>query len=897
MAGKETVTLYLITLYNSGAPLVIRGEFAAVADCKVVGERNAIDSMTFTIYPGNPGYDAMTELATTIECVDVRTGEMVFEGRILAALPSMDSDGVVCKAVTCEGLAGYLCDSVQPYVEETTYTDDSSRTGLQKFVDLVLANHNARVPEHKRVYRGTVDMPTFATASSVTKQLNFERTWDALSGKLLDSFGGELRVRRGTDGKLYLDYRQKLGTLSNVRISVGRNMLSASRELKPDQLITRLYPRGCKLTKTVADKDGTERDVETEERLAIGTVNAGCDYIDDDEAVKLYGIIEGKHEWDDVTEPQHLKDKAQRWLAENNQLPVSTTIDGYDLELLGIESDKISLYGWYPCSNPLIGLAENLEVVKATINISEPSESSWEFGETAARQSSKMLSLKDLANQVQVVKSQSSSNVTNIRNLVVYTKAAIEVSGDAIKSTVGKQIVETTETINGKIDGVDNRLTGEIKTVSSSVSTLEQKADSITATVQQLSEDQSAMQSTIEEMPDSIKLEVTKGYTQYVAGELAPVNESISELKVTSEGITSRVEQMERNFVRCITAADQQAKQIIVSGFTEMYVGATVCVKFTYANTAAMPTLTISGVSSSTGYILLNDKLLSASDYWCEGDVITFAWSGSYWNVVDAGARSRIKQLADSITLEVSGKLGSTASIVMSVDGAKTTQNIDMSGVRNAFRDDTSAIAISAGTVTFNSGTFVVNSTYFNVSKYGVITATRGDIGGFSISAYSLSNDTMTLSGSGLSLRVKTSATAYKSVGLIGVNSLAGDDSKHGLNFDLNEKGSYMTWAAKTSASDSVFKMMLTYAKDKLKDYDAGRLHAGCPTDFHNYKLYNAWIDPNTGGANGGITGTFKTYQVAGINTDTGALTRWSTNPAYMTFKNGLLIDMYRYDF
>lgn len=897
--------MYLITLYNSGAPLVIHGDFAAVAECKVVEEKNAIDSMTFVIYPDNPGYNAMTELATTIECVDVRTGEMVFDGRILAAPASMDSDGAICKAVTCEGLAGYLCDSVQPYVEETTYTDDSDRTGLQKFVDLLLANHNARVPERKRVYRGTVDMPTFATANSVTKQLNFERTWDALSGKLLDSFGGELRVRRGTDGKLYLDYRQKLGTLSNVRISVGRNMLSASRELKPDQLITRLYPRGCKLSKTETDEDGTERDVETEERLAIGTVNAGCDYIDDDEAVRLYGIIEGTHEWDDVTEPQHLKDKAQRWLAENNQLPVSTTIDGYDLELLGIDSDRISLYGWYPCSNPLIGLAENLEVVKATINISEPAESSWEFGETAARQSSKMLSLKNLANQVQVIKSQSSSNVTNIRNLVVYTKAAIEVSGDAIKSTVGTQIVETKANLQGQLDKTNETMErvaeyfdGEIKTVSSSVSTLEQRADSIALTVQQLSEDQSAMQSTIEAMPDSIKLEVTKGYTEYVAGELTPVNESISALKVTSDGIEAKVRQMEWNFVLCSTAADQQAKVVKVTGFTQLYIGATICVKFANANTADSPTLTIDGISGSTGYITVNNKKLSTADFWWgAGDVVSLVWGGSLWNIVDAGAKSRIKQLADSITLEVSGKLGSTASIVMSVDGAKTTQNIDMSGVRDAFRDDTSAITISAGTVTFSSGTFVVNSTYFNVSKYGVITATRGEIGGLSIAATSLSNDTMTLSGSGLSLRVKTSAASYKNVGLIGVNNLASDANKHGLNFDLNENGSYMTWAAKRSASDTTFAMMLTYANDGFSNYTAGRLHTGCPTDFHNHILYEAWIDTNTGGANGGITGTFKTYQVAGINENTGTLTRWSSNPSYMTFKNGLLIGMSRYDF
>lgn len=886
--------MYLITLYNSGAPLVIHGDFVSVAECKVVGEKNAIDSMTFTIYPDNPGYDAMTELATTIECVDVRTGEMVFEGRILAAPPSMDSDGAVCKAVTCEGLAGYLCDSMQPYVEETTYADGLTRTGLQKFVDLVLDNHNARVPAHKRVYRGTVDMPTFATANSVTKQLNFERTWDALTSKLLDSFGGELRVRRGTDGKLYLDYRQKLGMLSNVRISVGRNMLSASRELKPDQLITRLYPRGCKLSKTETDEDGTERDVETEERLAIGTVNAGRDYIDDDEAVKLYGIIEGTHEWDDVTEPQHLKDKAQRWLAENNQLPVSTTIDGYDLELLGIESDKISLYGWYPCSNPLIGLAENLEVVKATINISEPAESSWEFGETAARQSSKMLSLKDLANQVQVIKSQSSSNVTNIRNLVVYTKAAIEVSGDAIKSTVGKQIVETTETINGKIDGVDNRLTGEIKTVSSSVSTLEQKADSITATLQQLSEDQTAMQSTIQAMPDSIKLEVTKGYTEYVAGELAPVNESIAALKVTSDGITSKVEQMEGSFVECATPSYVQGKVINVARFSRMYVGASVCVKFAFANDADLPTLTIGGVDGSTGYIALNGEMLSVPDlWWRAGDIISFVWDGERWNIVDAGSKSRIKQLADSISLEVSGKLGSTASIVMSVDGTRTEQNIDMSGVRNAFRDDTSAITISAGTVTFNSDTFVVNSTYFTVSNTGVITATKGKIGGFDITQSSLSNDAMSLISSGLSLRVKNTSGGYDPVGSVGVSRNADSTTKNGLSFRLSTKGSYITWAYLKDVNTA--SMVLTYAKEALTNYAANRLHTGCPTDFHNYRLYNAWIDTNTGGAFNGITGTFKTYQVTGVASD-GKLTGWSKNPAYMTFKNGLLIDMSRYD-
>ena len=113
-------------------------------------------------------------------------------------------------------------------------------------------------------------------------------------------------------------------------------------------------------------------------------------------------------------------------------------------------------------------------------------------------------------------------------------------------------------------------------------------------------------------------------------------------------------------------------------------------------------------------------------------------YNGTSWAISDAGAKSKIRQLANSISLEVSGKLGGTASIVMSVDGSKTEQSIDMSGVRAAFRDDKSAISISAGTVTFNSNTFVVNSTYFKVTSTGVITATSGTIGGFTIGASSI---------------------------------------------------------------------------------------------------------------------------------------------------------------
>ena len=95
--------------------------------------------------------------------------------------------------------------------------------------------------------------------------------------------------------------------------------------------------------------------------------------------------------------------------------------------------------------------------------------------------------------------------------------------------------------------------------------------------------------------------------------------------------------------------------------------------------------------------------------------------------------RSEIKQLADSITLEVSGSLGGTASIKLNVNGDIYEQSMDLTDVRKAFANDTTAITIQAGSVTFNAGTFAVNSTHFQVDPEGNMKATSGQIGGWTL--------------------------------------------------------------------------------------------------------------------------------------------------------------------
>ena len=121
-------------------------------------------------------------------------------------------------------------------------------------------------------------------------------------------------------------------------------------------------------------------------------------------------------------------------------------------------------------------------------------------------------------------------------------------------------------------------------------------------------------------------------------------------------------------------------------------------------------------------------------------------------------------------------------------------------------------------------------------------------------------------------------------VGKIGTNMLNSDNSKKGLNFDLEWPGAYMAWAAQDYSGASSYTMKWTYVQKNKgwSDYTAGRLHAGCDIDMHNWTLRNvSWPD-------GSINGTLRFVQIISMNSD-GTAGQWSSN-CLMQFKNGILI-------
>lgn len=421
-----------------------------LASCKIVDARNAISSCDFTIYPNNEGYESLNVYTTKVSIFNTKKQRYDFVGRIIQITPCMDSDGSVYKTVVCESRLGYLCDTIQPYADTRQYEGDENRNGLQEFIDVLLNNHNTQVDADHRIYRGNVSVITHESSEGVYKGLNYETTWECLTSKLLDVFGGEIQLRE-TNGILYLDYAEELGSTRSTTIELGKNMESVQRSIDCTSIITRLIPLGAKLTEQIVGEDGNVTEKETENRLTIESVNNGVLYIESEEAVGLYGYIYRTVIFDDVTDPNNLKIKGTSFLAENNTLMESNTIASLDLSLLGIDIDDFRVYDKYPCRNELVGLYATLEIIKKTTDVIEPHSSTFEMGSSTVSMAGSILDITSAVEDIPgEIKTAIETAIDN-NNDTVYTiinktvETSLQQSEESIVAKVSEQTISKSD--------------------------------------------------------------------------------------------------------------------------------------------------------------------------------------------------------------------------------------------------------------------------------------------------------------------------------------------------------------------------------------------------------------------------------------------------------------------
>lgn len=281
----------------------------------LVEQVNTTNTLNFTLPYNNPNIDNVTKLSSVIELYEDDT--LVFEGRVLYT----EDDIIKNRTFSCEGSLAFLIDSIQRPKEYHDIT-------IREYLEDKIYNHNKQVEESKRFTVGRVTVAN-STDNAYRIDNDYPTTLENINDKLVSRLGGYLVVRKDK-GIRYLDYIETYGVESKQVIEFKKNILDLTNHISAENIITALIPLGA--------KDDT-----TELPLTIESINNGLDYVYDESAVKLFGWIYGKVEYDDITLPENLKRRGEEELKANIKASLSIEVTAFDLSLVHVDTDKIRL--------------------------------------------------------------------------------------------------------------------------------------------------------------------------------------------------------------------------------------------------------------------------------------------------------------------------------------------------------------------------------------------------------------------------------------------------------------------------------------------------------------------------------------------------------------------------
>lgn len=377
-------------------PNLVKQKNLSIEKTRLNVELNKTGSFTFVIRENNPRYAQLKKMQSIVKVYD--DNDRLFRGRILNSTRGLYNE----LQVTCEGELAFLLDSrVRPY-EFTGSVSEYHR--------FLVEQHNAQVDPVKQFKVGicTVTDPNdyISRASS-----DYPNTWDEFNEKLIKLLGGYIWTREEVDG-VYIDYLADFYEVNPQAIEFGENLLDFEETIKGQDIATAIIPLGCLLT--TVDKDGNE--VETEERLTIADINDGVDYVYHEEAVQKYGLIFKVLEWDDVTQADHLKQKAQAELLNTIHLIRMLDLTAVDLHVLNVDAKRFRIGRYTPVRSAPHNIDECLLTRKLSINLLNAADSALVLGDEKQTFTDKHVSEKKETNLYigQIVE----ANKTAIKNAI-----------------------------------------------------------------------------------------------------------------------------------------------------------------------------------------------------------------------------------------------------------------------------------------------------------------------------------------------------------------------------------------------------------------------------------------------------------------------------------------------
>lgn len=330
---------------------------------QVTLETDKAGSFVFSLYPDHPYYGRFVKMKTVVTVY--KSGRIVFRGRVLNDSTDYWNNNVL----TCEGELGFLQDSIlRPY----SITGTAAATFAQ-----FIAWHNSQVDEFKRFKVGTC---TVADDYIARENTGYESALDNLTSRLLqDSTGGHLYITHGDDGAdpvPTIHYLADFTEEAAQGVEFGVNLKNYAKKTDSADIATAIIPLGAEI-------DDGNSDTE-DPRLTIEKVNGGLDYVYSPAGVELYGWIFKAVEWDDVTVPAILLDKARAYVEQAVQTTITVELTAIDLHLLdrSIESYRIGQY--IPVTSAPHGFQAALLCNKQTLDLLKPDNDTVTLGHVYA---------------------------------------------------------------------------------------------------------------------------------------------------------------------------------------------------------------------------------------------------------------------------------------------------------------------------------------------------------------------------------------------------------------------------------------------------------------------------------------------------------------------------------
>lgn len=340
-----------------GLPIYdLRDENLVLIDPKLDLEVNKAGSFSFKMPPQHPQYYLPQQM---LSCIQVfQDSEEVFCGRITGC----KIDFYNRKQITCEGQLAYLNDSIQRPAEYHDVT-------VRGYLETLIAEHNKQVSKDKQFKVGIVTVTD--GNDSLYRYTNYNSTMKEIKEDLVDDLGGYLRVRN-VNGTAYLDYIEDYENISKQSIEFGENLLDFSRNTDVTDIATVFIPLGAKLEESPI--------AALEQRLTIESVNNGSDSLVNLDAVKKFGYITKTITWDDVTTPQMLLYKANKYIADYQWDSMTLEVNAVDMHWTDADVEQFKLGDKIKVHSSLHGLDRYFPLSKMSIQLNSLSSSKFTLG-------------------------------------------------------------------------------------------------------------------------------------------------------------------------------------------------------------------------------------------------------------------------------------------------------------------------------------------------------------------------------------------------------------------------------------------------------------------------------------------------------------------------------------